>query len=56
VATVLYTFSFLMARLVEGDLESRSVRRRQRMLDELTDHFIICGFGPPEPVRRAAAR
>ena len=46
VATVLYTFSFLMARLVEGDLESRWVRRRrQRMLDELTDHFIVCGFG-----------
>jgi voltage-gated potassium channel len=46
VATVLYTFSFLMARLVEGDLESRWVRRRrERMLDELTDHFIICGFG-----------
>ena len=46
VATVLYTFSFLMARLVEGDLESRWVRRRrERMLDELTDHFIVCGFG-----------
>ena len=46
VATVLYTFSFLMARLVEGDLESRwGRRRRERMLDELTDHFIICGFG-----------
>lgn len=46
VATVLYTFSFLMARLIEGDLESRWVRRRrERMLDELTDHFIICGFG-----------
>ena len=43
---MLYTFSFLMARLVEGDLESRWVRRRrERMLDELTDHFIICGFG-----------
>jgi voltage-gated potassium channel len=46
VATVLYTFSFVMARLVEGDLESRWVRRRrERMLDELTNHFIICGFG-----------
>ena len=45
-ATVLYTFSFVMARLVEGDLESRWVRRRrERMLDDLTDHFIICGFG-----------
>jgi voltage-gated potassium channel len=46
VATVLYTFSVLMARLVEGDLESRWLhRRRERMLDDLTDHFIICGFG-----------
>ena len=46
VATVLYTFSFLMARLVEGDLQARwSTRRRERMLDELDKHFIICGFG-----------
>jgi len=46
VATVLYSFSFVMARLVEGDLESRWVRRRrERMLDELANHFIICGFG-----------
>src|SRR5688500_3528545 len=46
VATVLYSFSFVMARLVEGDLESRWVRRRrERMLDELTNHFIVCGFG-----------
>jgi voltage-gated potassium channel len=46
VATVLYTFSFLMARLVEGDLQARWIRRRhRRMLDDLTHHFIICGFG-----------
>jgi voltage-gated potassium channel len=46
VATVLYTFSFLMARLVEGDLQQRwAHRRRERMLDDLTNHFIICGFG-----------
>jgi voltage-gated potassium channel len=46
VATVLYTFSFLMARLVEGDLQNRWVQRRsRRMLDDLTHHFIICGFG-----------
>ena len=36
VATVLYTFSFFMARLVEGDFSTRwSRRRRERMLDEL---------------------
>jgi voltage-gated potassium channel len=46
VATVLYTFSFVMARVVEGDLQQRWItRRRERMLDELTQHFIICGFG-----------
>jgi voltage-gated potassium channel len=46
VATVLYTFSFLMAQLVEGDLQARwALHRRKRMLDDLTHHFIICGFG-----------
>lgn len=46
VATVLYTFSFVMARLVEGDLQARWVQRRnRRMLDDLAHHFIICGFG-----------
>ena len=46
VATVLYTFSFFMARLVEGDLHQRWIgRRRRRMLDELDHHFIICGYG-----------
>ena len=46
VATVLYTFSFLMAQVVEGDLQERwARRRRKRMLDDLTHHFIICGFG-----------
>lgn len=46
VATVLYTFSFLMAQLVEGDLQGRWVRRRrEHMLDELENHFIICGYG-----------
>jgi voltage-gated potassium channel len=46
VATVLYTFSFLMSHVIEGDLQDRWVRRRRkRMLDDLTHHFIICGFG-----------
>jgi voltage-gated potassium channel len=46
VATVLYTFSFFMARLVEGDLQARwALRRRERMLEDLKQHFIICGFG-----------
>lgn len=46
VATVLYTFSFVMARLVEGGLQHRWLERRHtRMLDELEQHFIVCGFG-----------
>lgn len=46
VATVLYTFSFAMASVVEGDLQHRwAIRRRERMIDELTEHFIVCGFG-----------
>jgi voltage-gated potassium channel len=46
VATVLYTFSFFMARIVEGDLHQRwARRRRERMLDELERHFIVCGYG-----------
>lgn len=46
VATVLYTFSFVMARLVEGGLQQRWLKRRHtRMLDELHQHFIVCGFG-----------
>ena len=46
VATVLYTFSFLMAQVVEGDLHERlAAWRRRRMLDDLSNHFIICGYG-----------
>src|SRR5205085_3014373 len=42
----LYTFSFLMARIVEGDLQDNwTRRRRERMLDQLDHHFILCGFG-----------
>ena len=46
VATALYTFTTFMARVVEGDLHGRWLsRRRERMLDELEQHFVICGFG-----------
>jgi voltage-gated potassium channel len=46
VATVLYAFSFFMARLIEGDLQVHwGRRRREHMLDELTKHFIVCGYG-----------
>lgn len=46
VATVLYTFSLVMALLVEGTFHHRVQHRRlNRMLDNLTDHFIVCGYG-----------
>jgi len=46
VATFLYTFTLVMARVVEGGLQERWIKRRQsRMLDDLDHHFIVCGFG-----------
>jgi voltage-gated potassium channel len=46
VGAVLYTFTLLATVVVEGGLPKRLQRRRhQRMLDTITDHFIICGYG-----------
>ena len=46
VGTAFYTFSLLTAQLVESNLGDRlEARRHHRMLDELHDHFIVCGFG-----------
>lgn len=46
VGTALYTLSVLMALLVEGELHDRwALRRRERMQNQLTQHFILCGFG-----------
>ena len=46
VSTALYTFTTFMAKVVEGDLHLRWARRRRtRMLDQLEQHFIVCGFG-----------
>lgn len=46
VGTVLYTLSLLMALVVEGELHDRwEQRRRERMQNQLTRHFILCGFG-----------
>jgi voltage-gated potassium channel len=41
-----YAFSLFMTLLSEGHFAERRERRRTaRMLDELTEHFILCGFG-----------
>jgi voltage-gated potassium channel len=46
VSTALYTFTLLATVVVEGGLPKRLQRRRyMRMLDQLTDHFIVCGYG-----------
>lgn len=46
VGAALYTFTLLATIIVEGGLPRQFERRRRaRMLDNLTDHFIICGYG-----------
>jgi voltage-gated potassium channel len=46
VGAALYTFTLLAVVVVEGGLPRRlQQRRRARMLDSITDHFIICGYG-----------
>jgi voltage-gated potassium channel len=46
VSTLFYSAFIVMAEIVEGTLHHRfSARRLHRMLDQLTGHFIICGFG-----------
>jgi len=46
VGTAFYTFTQLLTTVVEGGAGQRFERwRRRRMLDDLQDHFIVCGFG-----------
>jgi voltage-gated potassium channel len=46
VGTFFFSFTLFMTLLAEGKWSERRERRRlARMLDELTDHFIICGYG-----------
>jgi len=46
VGSALYTFMLLATVVVEGGLPKRLQRRRYvRMLDNVKDHFIVCGYG-----------
>jgi len=46
VGAALYTFTLLATLVVEGGLPKRLQRRKyERMLDQLRDHFIVCGYG-----------
>jgi voltage-gated potassium channel len=41
-----YTFSLLAALVVEGGLRARVEKRRyKRMLENVENHFIVCGYG-----------
>jgi voltage-gated potassium channel len=46
VGTVFYVLTLMVAGVVEGGLFVRlDQRRRARMIDNLHDHFIVCGYG-----------
>ena len=46
VDSVLYIFTLMAAAVVDGGLPGRlQRRRRERMLDTIKDHFIVCGYG-----------
>jgi voltage-gated potassium channel len=46
VGTALYAFTLVAAVIVEGGLPGRLRRHREaRMLNQLKDHFIVCGYG-----------
>jgi voltage-gated potassium channel len=46
VATMLYSFTLVGARVIEGTLQQQWERRRMaHMLDRLENHFIVCGYG-----------
>lgn len=46
VGSGLYTFTMLASIVVDGGLPTLLRRRRKaRMLESITDHFIVCGYG-----------
>ncbi len=46
VGTVFYAVTLFVANLVESGLSHRwEERRRARMIDQLANHFIVCGYG-----------
>jgi voltage-gated potassium channel len=46
VGTVLYSFTLIGARVIEGTLHNPWERRREtQMLAQLEKHFIVCGYG-----------
>ena len=46
VGAALYTFTLVATSVVEGELPNRlQWRGRERMLNSIKDHFIVCGYG-----------
>ena len=46
VGTAFYAFTLVAAGIIESRLQPRiAERRRLRMIDHLTDHFVLCGAG-----------
>jgi voltage-gated potassium channel len=46
VGTLFYTVTLLATIIVEGGLQRRFEKRRAaRMLEQIKDHFIVCGYG-----------
>ncbi len=46
VGTAFYAFTLIIAGVIESRLHPRiQEKRRARMIDQLTDHFILCGAG-----------
>ena len=46
VGTAFYTATLIVTLIVEGGLHRGFAQRRfMRMLDQVTDHFILCGYG-----------
>jgi voltage-gated potassium channel len=46
VGAALYTFSLVATAVVERGVSGRMARRRrERMLEQIADHFIVCGYG-----------
>jgi voltage-gated potassium channel len=46
VGTAFYAFTLVAAGVIESRLQPRSQeKRRARMIDQLSDHFILCGAG-----------
>src|SRR6476660_4605187 len=46
VGAIFYAYTLFMTLLAGGTLVERRERKRlARMLENLTDHFILCGFG-----------